>query len=245
MGRPYKDLTGKKFGRLTALKDVGKSKSGDILWECECSCAEHNHIVTTSSNLQRLHTQSCGCYQKDQNSKAHKKETRFDIVNDIAVGYTSKNEQFFIDSDNVDKLKNNSWWYTARGYLAGNINGEITLMHRFLTNCDKDHVVDHKNHITGDNRMQNLRVCTVSENQYNRSMQNNNKSGSIGVCWDKKYQKWRAYISTNKERIELGHFVNFDDAVKARRDAEDKYHQEFSLINSTMNGGQINVQQPT
>ena len=134
MGRPYKDLTGQKFGRLTALKDVGKSKSGDILWECECSCEEHNRIITTSSNLQRLHTQSCGCYQKDQNSKAHRKETKFDIINDIAVGYTSKNEQFFVDVDNIDTLKNNSWWYTARGYLAGYINGEITLMHRYLTN---------------------------------------------------------------------------------------------------------------
>lgn len=241
MGRPYKDLTGQIFGRLTVIKDVGRAKSGDVLWECECSCIERKHMVATSSNLQRLHTQSCGCYAKEQNSKVHKKQTVFEIVGDIAIGYTSKNEQFFVDAIHVEKLQNNSWWYTARGYLAGCIHDELILMHRFLTSCDDDHVVDHINHVTGDNRMQNLRICTVSENQYNRIMQRNNTSGSIGVCWDKRYQKWRAYISKNKKRIELGHFDNFDDAVKARRDAEDKYHNEFSLINSINNGGQINV----
>ena len=31
MGRPYKDLTGQQFSRLTALKDVGRSKSDDVL----------------------------------------------------------------------------------------------------------------------------------------------------------------------------------------------------------------------
>lgn len=241
MGRPYKDLTGQQFSRLTVLKDVGRSKSGDVLWECECSCSEHNHIVTTSSNLQRLHTQSCGCYAKEQTSKAHKKETKFDIVGDIAIGYTSKNEQFFIDVFNVDKIKENSWWYTERGYVAGHINGEVVLMHRFLTNCDEHYVVDHKNHITGDNRLCNLRVCTVSENQYNRAMQENNTSGVIGVCWDIRYQKWRAYITANKKRIELGHFVKFEDAVQARRNAENLYHNEFSLLNSITDGGQINV----
>lgn len=240
MGRPYKDLTGQQFGRLTALRDVGRSKSGDVLWECECSCSEHNHIITTGSNLQRLHTQSCGCYVKEQTAKAHKKETQFDIIGDIAIGYTAKNEQFFIDVFNIDKIKNNSWWYTKRGYLAGRINDEIVLMHRFLTNCDEEHVVDHKNHITGNNRIENLRICTVSENQYNRSMQNNNKSGSIGVCWDVRYQKWRAYINVNKKRIELGYFDQLNDAVLARRNAENVYHSEFSLFNSMTNGGGLN-----
>lgn len=236
MGRPYKDLSGQKFGLLTALRDVGRSKSGDVLWECECSCVERNHIITTSSNLQRLHTQSCGCYCKSQTSKAHLKDTRFEVIGNIAIGYTSKNEQFFVDTDDVEKLKGHSWWYTQRGYLAGYIDGKLVLMHRFLTNCDDEHVVDHKNHITGDNRKRNLRICTVSENQYNRIMQNNNTSGSIGVSWNKRYNKWRAYITVDKKRIDLGNFDNIDDAIIARRQAEVKYHQEFSLLNSISGG---------
>jgi hypothetical protein len=239
VGRPYKDLTGQRFGFLTALRDAGRSKSGDVLWECECSCQEHNHIITTSSNLQRLHTQSCGCYCKSQISKTHTKEVRFEVVDDIAIGYTSNNEQFFVDVDDVDKLKGHSWWYTSSGYVAGYIDGHLVLMHRFLTNCDDDHVVDHKNHITGDNRKENLRICTVSENQYNRRMQNNNTSGVIGVSWDKRYSKWRAYIAVDKERIELGSFNNIDDAINARRQAEMTYHREFAFSSSII-GGDVN-----
>lgn len=233
MGRPYKDLTGQTFCFLTALRDVGRSKSGDVLWECECSCEDHTHIITTSSNVQMGHTKSCGCYQKYQTSKAHIKNTEFDIVNNIAIGYTSKGEQFFVDIDDVKRLQEHSWWCTKQGYLAGYVNNKIVLMHRFLTNCDDDHVVDHKNHITCDNRRGNLRVCTISENQYNRLMQNNNTSGAIGVCWDSRYNKWRAYITVEKERIELGKFDNIDDAILIRRNAENEYHREFSLINST------------
>lgn len=241
MGRPYKDLTGQTFGFLTVLRDAGRSKSGDVLWECECSCPDRNHVIVTSSNLQRGHTQSCGCYAKSQTSKAQKKTTRFDIIGDIAVGYTSNNEQFLVDAINVEKLKHQSWWYTKRGYLTGIVDGKHVLMHRLLTNCDNEHVVDHKNHITGDNRLCNLRVCTVSENQYNRQMQNNNTSGSIGVSWDKRYGKWRAYIAVEKQRIELGKFDQYEDAVNARRDAEDKYHKEFALNNSIGDGGITNV----
>lgn len=236
LGRKYKDLTGQQFGRLIALRDVGRSSGGDILWECECSCLERNHVIVTSSNLQRLHTQSCGCYAKEQTSKSRKKETLFDIVDNIAVGYTSAGEQFFVDVSNITKLQGHSWWYTKQGYLAGYVDGKLTLMHRFLTNCDDEHVVDHKNHITGDNRISNLRVCTVSKNQYNRKMQNNNTSGSIGVSWEKRQEKWRAYITAEKQRIELGMFDNYEDAVKARQYAEDKYHKEFSFVNS-MKGG--------
>ena len=232
MGRPYKDLTGQKFGYLTVLKDVGRSKSGDVLWECECSCSEQNHIVATSSNLQRLHTQSCGCYAKEQTSKAQLKDVRFDIAGDVAIGYTSKNEQFFIDTYNIDKIKGHSWWYTARGYLTGYIDGKLVLMHRFLTDCDEEHIVDHKNHITGDNRMCNLRICTDSENHYNRMIQQNNVSGVTGVSWSSIKQMWRAYINVSKQRIELGFFSNLNDAIIARQQAEEKYHHDFSLANS-------------
>ena len=34
----YKDIAGQKFGRLTAVKRVGKDKHGHALWECECEC---------------------------------------------------------------------------------------------------------------------------------------------------------------------------------------------------------------
>lgn len=53
--------------------------------------------------------------------------------------------------------------------------------------------------------------------------------------------KVEVIYTVDKKKIELGHFVKFDDAVQARRNAEDIYHKEFSLRNSVINGGQIYV----
>lgn len=53
------DITGKKFGKLTAIKRVGKSKRGRYLWLCKCECGgekvvEHSDLVTGN-------TKTCGC----------------------------------------------------------------------------------------------------------------------------------------------------------------------------------------
>ena len=55
-----KDLTGKKFGNLTAIKYTGKSNSsGNAIWQCKCDCG--NYCEVDSNNLTALHTTSCGC----------------------------------------------------------------------------------------------------------------------------------------------------------------------------------------
>lgn len=54
------DLTGKRFGMLTALYPVGKTTSGGhMIWECLCDCG--NHSYPNQSNLERGHALSCGC----------------------------------------------------------------------------------------------------------------------------------------------------------------------------------------
>lgn len=74
MGR-FKDLTGQKFDRLTVIKRTGTSKSGKVLWLCECSCREHNQITTTTSNLITGNTKSCGCLAKESASRTGKANT--------------------------------------------------------------------------------------------------------------------------------------------------------------------------
>lgn len=55
-----KDLTGKKFGKLTVLEEVeGRSKSGHKLYRCKCDC--ENTIVLKTNQLTTRHTSSCGC----------------------------------------------------------------------------------------------------------------------------------------------------------------------------------------
>ena len=54
-----------------------------------------------------------------------------------------------------------------------------------------------------------------------------NSSGCIGVSWRKEKGKWRAYINIDGKTKSLGNFVNYEDAVNARKQAELEYYGEY------------------
>lgn len=60
-----KDIAEQRFGRLVAIKDVGRKsqKSRHIRWECKCDCGKV--IIIDGDKLRSGHTQSCGCYNRD------------------------------------------------------------------------------------------------------------------------------------------------------------------------------------
>jgi len=96
------------------------------------------------------------------------------------------------------------------------------------------HGVDPKekqvDHIDGDhfnNKIDNLRLATNSENIRNRPFQKNNKSGIVGVSWYEISKKWVAYVSIMKKRIHLGYFDDIEEAKAVRIEAEKKYFGEF------------------
>lgn len=62
------DLTGKKFGRLTALHKVGTDNAGHIIWKCSCDCG--NEVDVLATNLIQQYTQSCGCVHSEVCSNA-------------------------------------------------------------------------------------------------------------------------------------------------------------------------------
>jgi len=80
--------------------------------------------------------------------------------------------------------------------------------------------VDHINGDKVDNRIENLREATQTDNSRNMKIPTTNMSGVIGVGWDKKARRWRASIAAAGRTIYLGSFTNFDDAVAARAAAE-------------------------
>ena len=56
----YKDLNGKTFGRLTAIRKTEQRTKGKIVWECVCECGNVHYAM--SSRLLSGHTKSCGCW---------------------------------------------------------------------------------------------------------------------------------------------------------------------------------------
>lgn len=87
------------------------------------------------------------------------------------------------------------------------------------------HSIDHINGIRDDNRIANLRDVSLTDNQRNRRLNENNNSGVTGVSWYAARQKWRACITGNGKRIYKS-FVDFDEACAWRKAKEQElgYH---------------------
>lgn len=88
--------------------------------------------------------------------------------------------------------------------------------------------IDHINGDTSDNRIQNLRVATRSQNSMNQKLKSNSTSGIKGVHWHKVMNKWMAHITINQKLFRLGYFDDIDDAEKAVIEARNRLHGEFA-----------------
>ena len=80
--------------------------------------------------------------------------------------------------------------------------------------------IDHINHDSTDNRIQNLRDVSQSENLRNSKKSIKNTSGVTGVSKSSTPGKWCAWIGDKSKRISLGTFKTFEEAVAARKQAE-------------------------
>lgn len=66
MGNNSISMIGMTFNRLKVLSGGGKSKKGELLWKCTCSCG--NQITICGSDIRSGHTKSCGCIRKERNN---------------------------------------------------------------------------------------------------------------------------------------------------------------------------------
>lgn len=233
------DLNGKRFDRLTIIKRVenrilpsGQKRSQ---WLCKCDCG--NYATVLGYMLTSENTQSCGCLHNEAFARARKKYNTYDLSGEYGVGYTTKGDEFYFDLEDYDKIKDYCWTIQNNGYVTAYCPTTMNriLLHRLIMNCDNnnlyiDHI--HGNKTRNDNRKSNLRTATPSQNTMNKPLLKNNTSGVTGVSWNKRKGKWESYITIDDKRKGLGYFSNFDDAVAARKDAEEKYFGEYSYDNS-------------
>lgn len=109
-------------------------------------------------------------------------------------------------------------------------------MHRIIMNCPKDMMVDHINGNGLDNRRENLRICTRSNNLMNSNKpKGKNTSKYKGVSKlnysNKKWKCWRAEIRINRKAIFLGTFKTQKEAALAYNEAAIKYFGKFAKLN--------------
>ncbi len=141
-------------------------------------------------------------------------------------------------------------WKESRGVIVeGNIagyakgNGYINIMidykaygaHRlavlYMTGALPEAEVDHINQVKCDNRWDNLRTCTASQNHANIRPPSDNTSGYKGVCWHIRAKKWYSRIKINKKLIHLGSYSCKHEAARVYNKAAKEGYGEFACLN--------------
>jgi len=117
--------------------------------------------------------------------------------------------------------RNNHLGYTSRAYL-----------HRIVMRTEDKHlIVDHINGNTLDNRKENLRICTKSENNKNTSSHKNSSSIYLGVSYDKLRKKWNAQLKHNGLWKLAKRYNTEEEAAKAYDIAAKEHFGEFANLN--------------
>jgi hypothetical protein len=120
---------------------------------------------------------------------------------------------------------------SSRGYIQIRIDGVLYSAHRLAYLYVHGYLpkeVDHRNTVRSDNRIDNLRASTRSQNTANSGVRSDNTSGYKGVSKDKRSGKWWAHIKVNGKHFSLGRFTDIKDAAVAYRSAAVHHFGEFA-----------------
>lgn len=216
----------------------GKNKIFKRTWICRCNCGFCNMVErdVVEKNLMAGQSNGCGLKSRSKNGKNNKKFNKYNLTGEYGIGYLHDSYEFYFDKEDYEKIRYYSWCLlsikdkyimTTEKDDAGKYN-KIFLHNLIMNNINKEIVVDHIYGELFDNRKERLREITKINNMKNLKKYKTNTSGTKGVSFNKNENKWCAYIGCEKEKYNLGKFLNIKDAIKARKEAEIKYFGEFN-----------------
>lgn len=251
--KQYENLSGKKYNRLLVIEQdedyVSPKGHRERKWKCKCDCRNPNLISVRERYLKSGHTKSCGCLQKDVAKANFIKRNIYNLDGDCGICYLSNGTEVKFDKEDYDLIKDWTWYDNGTGYITSSVMenrvSKRIYLHDLVMGCyDEDkkykytgeYVIDHMNHDTFDNRKENLRKVTISQNIMNSKLQSNNTSGYSGISFDKKKNAWQVYITKNKYRVPSIYVDDFNEAIELRRKAEEKYFGEYSYERSINHG---------
>jgi hypothetical protein len=154
---------------------------------------------------------------------------------DFSIIYTNKKEEIIVDHATYQDLNLFTWHLDKDGYarrlyrIVGGYSSEF--MHRRIMNAPKGISVDHINRVRNDNRMKNLRLCTIAENNRNLSVKTDNRSSSIYKGVRKRKERYEVSICVDSKRIYLGVFTDEVASANCYNYFAKEYFKEFANVN--------------
>lgn len=207
-GSIAEDLTGRKFGKLVAVRRE-TSKNGRTRWLCRCDCGEE--CVVTAHELKAGKTKSCGC-RRTFELRQRKTDISGMKIGRLTALYATERRD----------AKGSVFWHcrcdcgneldvTEDGLVHGNYRSCGCLKQEIQAS-----IGEQLTFVDG----------TCVEWLNSRKTRCDNTSGFRGV-YPARSGKWKAVIGLQSKRYHLGTFDSFPEAVSARLEAEETLHEGF------------------
>jgi hypothetical protein len=149
----------------------------------------------------------------------------------------SETKSALVDADRYDELANYRWKSRPHrtrpeknGYVYCYSGNRTIYLHRLVMGEPVGRV-DHRNGDPFDNRRDNLRIATQTQNLGNMALSTRNRSGYKGVSFDKRKRKWRATLLFEGKHHHLGYFSEPRDAAMRYDEAARQQFGEFARTN--------------
>lgn len=218
MGRKRLNLIGDEYGKLTVIEELDR-KGYTRMFLCECECG--NKVEVQMSNLRTGHTKSCGCLQKEITSTKSSLDLKGKSFGRLTVvrrnGSASNRKSLWLCKCDCGKHTNvrSTCLTSGRTKSCG---------------CRRTKLGKKVQQYAGDN----LRIDDVYTPLLKSKIRSDNSTGVKGVYYEKRSGKYIANIGIKRRIIYLGRFDTLEEATRARKIAENKYHKPY-LENSDKN----------
>lgn len=202
------DLTGQRFGKLTVLRPA-ENIAGRTAWTCLCDCGRET--VVRTSHLRSGITKTCGCQHSTGDPLAL-----------TYMGVTCEEKRTL-----RKRLDLSGQRFSMLTVLrpAENVGGQTAWVCR--CDCGQETVVR-----TAHLRSGHTKTCGHRTDDYLKTLRSETEqerytSGVRGVYWIPRERRWKATICFQRKRYYLGVYLNVEDAVRARKKAEEELHGNF------------------
>ena len=159
------------------------------------------------------------------------------IKNSMKNIYLTKDKYTIVDDEDYKYLNQWKWRLHSKGYAyrnekrIKNHTRKGILMHRQIMKLNSQKEIDHINRNKLDNRKNNLRISSSTQNHMNKEKSKNNTSGYKGITYDKRKNKWMAQIQKNKKNIFIGYFNDKKSAATAYNRKAKELFNNFAFLN--------------